>query len=707
MFTSAPVKVVPKIREDLSLHEGPSDVSGAPTWTIHDPVRNQYFSIDWISFEVLIRLDLNSPELIAEDITQSTTLNPSEDDVNHVFEFLIANELTIQSDQQIVKRFLAKDKSKKQNFWQFLLHHYLFFRLPLFKPDRQITYLAKHSDFFYSSKFHALTVGALFFALIGVIKQFDNFQKTLIDTFSWSGLMAYGFAIIIAKILHELGHAITAKRYGCQVPTMGIAFLVMFPMAYTDVTQAWKLSSHRQRFLISASGIITEFIIAVWCLLLWTLLPEGATKSAVFFLATTSLVATLIINSSPFMRFDGYFLLCDVLGMPNLHQRASLVSRWWLREKLFNLGDPPPEELAKHRMQFLVIFAFVTWLYRLVVFWGIALMVYHFFYKPLGFLLFLVEIWYFIFKPIYQELKYWLTRRDEIIPVIQRKPVILFGIVLCAFLFLPINYSVGGQGLLKPEQSFAVVLPGPAMLMGDMPRPGQSYKAGDLIINTWPSDLARQYEISQEKEAALAWQVSTAGFDSGTRSRLAVLQEQYASAQSTRIGLEEEYLRFQPHAPFDGVLVDIDPDLHENQWMPKNSHLMTLINPKSWIVVAYLEESEAQRIFTGAWGKFKPETIDQPTLGLKVLSVEKDATRIIKDEVLTNVAGGQLLVREMQGKLVPERALYRVILQVDSHEKPSSMSWQRGKVSIYGWPTSIMWDFFKSFIATLIRESGI
>lgn len=698
---------VPKIREDLTLHVGPPDPHGAPTWTIHDPVRNQYFSIDWISFEVLSRLDLDSVESILYDIQSSTTLNPSEDDVTHVFEFLIANELSVESSDQTVKRFMAKDKAKKQNFWQFLLHHYLFFRLPLFKPDKQITYLAKHTGFFYSRKFFIFTALAFLWAVVGVLKQFEDFQKTLIDTFSWSGLMAYGLAIVVAKILHEFGHAITAKRFGCQVPTMGVAFLVMFPMAYTDVTQAWKLSSHRQRLLISASGILTELIIAIWCLLLWTVLPEGAIKSSAFFLATTSLIATLIINSSPFMRFDGYFLLCDMLGMPNLHQRASATSRWWLREKLFQLGDASPEEMPKHRQQFLVVFAAVTWLYRLGVFWGIALMVYHYFYKPLGFLLFLIEIWYFIFKPIFVELKYWQTRSDEILPVFQKKPVKLFGLILAALLILPINFSVGGQGLLKPEKSFAVVLPGPAMLMGEIPRPGHQFKEGDLIINTWPSDVARQYEVSQEKEASLSWQVSTAGFDSNTRNRLSILQEQYASAQSTRQGLEEEYLRYQPHAPFDGVLIDVDPDLHENQWMPKNSHLMTLINPKSWIVVAYVEESDAQRIFEGAWGKFRPETIDQPILGLKVLSIEKDATRVIKDEVLSNVAGGQIMVRESNGKLVPERAIYRVILQVDSHEKPSSMSWQRGSVSIYGWPTSILWGFFKSLVATVIRESGI
>lgn len=84
------------------------------------------------------------------------------------------------------------------------------------------------------------------------------------------------------------------------------------------------------------------------------------------------------------MRFDAYFLLSDAVGMPNLHERAFAIARWWLRERLFGFDEAPPEVFTPRRQCWLIVFAFATWLYRLVLFFGIALLVYHAFFKALG-----------------------------------------------------------------------------------------------------------------------------------------------------------------------------------------------------------------------------------------------------------------------------------------------------------------------------------
>ena len=81
--------------------------------------------------------------------------------------------------------------------------------------------------------------------------------------------------------------------------------------------------------------------------LAWSFLPDGPVRGAAFILATSSWISTLLLNLSPFMRFDGYFVLSDWLEMPNLHGRAFAIARWWLREQLFGLGDPPPEECRR------------------------------------------------------------------------------------------------------------------------------------------------------------------------------------------------------------------------------------------------------------------------------------------------------------------------------------------------------------------------
>lgn len=75
-------------------------------------------------------------------------------------------------------------------------------------------------------------------------------------------------------------------------------------MPYTDTNDVWRLNNkhHRQQ---AAAGVATELIIAIWFSLAWAMLPDGVLHSIVFPLATTTWIATLAINASPFMRFDG------------------------------------------------------------------------------------------------------------------------------------------------------------------------------------------------------------------------------------------------------------------------------------------------------------------------------------------------------------------------------------------------------------------
>ncbi|MEG1042902.1 MAG: site-2 protease family protein, partial [Pseudomonas sp.] len=288
---------------------------------------------------------------------------------------------------------------------------------------------------------------ALVAGLWGVSRSWGEFTATLVDSLTWQGLLAYGLTLGLVKMLHELGHGFTAKRFGCRVPTMGIAFLVLWPVAYTDTNEVWKLTRRDQRLKVAGAGIVTELVIAAWALLAWVWLPDGAPKSMAFLLATTTWVSTLAINASPFMRFDGYFLLSDFLQMPNLHSRAFALARWDLREKLFKLGEPAPESFTDSKRRWLIVFAWATWIYRLVLFLGIAALVYHFFIKALGILLFLVEIVWFIAKPLWSEISAWYKRWPQIIHSRRARWSAIGLIALMVPCWLPLPTPVRTQGM--------------------------------------------------------------------------------------------------------------------------------------------------------------------------------------------------------------------------------------------------------------------
>ncbi len=696
----------PQLREDLTLHAGPSDGSGAPTWTLHDPARNQYFSLDWLSFEVISRLSLGSVEEIVLSIQQETTLHIGTEEVESVLKFLDLNELVQKHDFGAGAGFLKKHQARQTGWTQKLLHGYLFFRIPLFRPDKLLQKLLPHAQIFYSAFFLKLTILVFVLGLWGVYRQWAVFQATLVDTFSLNGLLGYGVALIGIKVIHEMGHAITAKRCGCRVPTMGVAFLVMWPMAYTDVTESWKLNSNRKRLLIAGAGIATELIVAAWMLLAWVILPDGDLRGVTFFLATTSIVATLAINASPLMRFDGYFLLCDVLGKPNLHPRTFAYARWWLREQLFSLGDEPPENLTRNWHRFYILFAFAVWIYRLVVFFGIALLVYHYFFKALGIILFAIEIWYFIARPIWGEIKVWRERWGEIGPVVKHQPAFYIFMLVIGFLLIPFDLTVNSQGMLKPEHSLDIVAYQPSQVEKLPPELGTRVEKGAPLIVLRSPDLLQKIHSSKIKVSALEKQYLTAGFSADTLRQQSVFKEQLDAATAELKGFLAERERLHPTAPYDGLIIDVEPDLFVGEWIPKGMSLVRVIDDKHWVVDTYVEESDLRRLDNGNWGWFVPEAAGLPDVWLSIISIDRDASHILSDGPLGSVAGGQILVRPQNNKLYPERSVYRVRLQASSTDKIISTGHLRGRVVILAWPKSILGDLIRGLLATMMRESG-
>lgn len=147
----------PSLREDLTLHAGPSDRDGAPTWTVHDPARNQYFSLDWVAFEVVSRLSLGSLEAVCESVNRETTLHLESEDVQAVLQFLERNELVHRADLQGAAELSRKQALTQTGWTQKLLHGYLFFRIPLFRPDAWLGRLLPHLNFFFSAYFLKLS----------------------------------------------------------------------------------------------------------------------------------------------------------------------------------------------------------------------------------------------------------------------------------------------------------------------------------------------------------------------------------------------------------------------------------------------------------------------------------------------------------------------------------------------------------------------
>ncbi len=694
---------LPALREDLQLFPAAANRDGSPAWMIQDPVTNRFFRIGWLEFELLSRWGLRDPRRVLRSLSSETPLAATEEDLAGLVSFFRQHQLLRAADAasvQFLKTLAAKTRGSRASW---LLHNYLFFRIPLLRPQRFLQAAAPVLQRVYSTPMLMVALACALTGLLLVARQWDTFVHTFNDFLSPAGLAGYACALFVAKTLHELGHAALATRYGVRVAHMGVAFLVLWPMLYTDTGESWKLADRGQRFRIAAAGVASEFALAGFATLAWSLVDDGALRSALFFLATTSWILTLGINASPFMRFDGYFLLCDALDLQNVHGRAGALARAQLRRWLLGWHEPDPEPFESPLREGLIAFAFVTWLYRLVVFVGIALAVYHWFFKVLGIFLFAVEITWFVARPMWAELKVWFAQRGRTPP--RRRLMLGLAIVAAlAALAFPWARSVRGEGWLHAEQQQLLYSPFPARVAA-LHAPG-TVAAGDVLIALDSPDTRSKAVQSRILADALALQIDqSVGRLDGAEKR-ALLAEQLAQ-QLAELGAQQaELSRLSLAAPFAGQLVDFDHDVKPGVWITANQPIAMLVDPRSWLVDALVEQHEVDRVRPGARVKFYRRHRSEAPLTGEVVAVDSARAQVLPHPMLSVTHGGRIpATQQSNNQLVPRDALYRVRVKLDAQPD------ERGAVAlgtavIDGERRSLLADAWTAAVAVLVRESG-
>ncbi|MDR3440649.1 HlyD family efflux transporter periplasmic adaptor subunit [Telmatospirillum sp.] len=698
---------LPPLREEIAIFAGPATHAGAPTWTLHDPTRNRFYRLGWEEFEILSRWDSADADALVDRVNEDTTLAIEAQDVADLIRFLHAHDLFSLSGPQSTAHLAEKAERQREGWGQWLLHNYLFTRIPLARPDRLLTAAYPYVRFLFSRTF------ALAIILIGlngvylVARQWDVFLGTFVDLFSVEGAVWFGLTLACLKVVHELGHAFTAKRYGCRVPQMGVALLVMVPMLYTDVNDAWKLTSRGQRLSIGLAGVAAELCCAALAASAWGLLPVGPARSVAFLVATSTWVTTLLINLSPFMRYDGYFVLSDWLEIPNLHSRAFALARWSLREALLGLGDQPPEYQPSGRRRFLIAFAYATWVYRFSLFVGIALIVYHFAVKIVGIAMLLTEVGFFIVRPILNELLAWWKRRADI-RFNRRTLTTAAGMLVgVALLIVPWKSAIDAPAVLKSRQHIDVFLPEYGARIAKVGAvEGQAVENGAALLQLVSPDLDEKINSAKNDLTILEWQLNAKGIDASLLARSQVTEQEYLTELALIRGLTEQRSRLDVTAPIAGKAVDLAPDLAPGMWLAAKTRLLSVIDPQHVMAEAYVDEADLARIKAGTEALFVAEADSRIEVRLTVTEISDASTRVLADTMLASTLGGPVSVRSSDHHdLIPDRALYRVMLAPTGEPDPPTRM-LRGHVVLQGEAASLIvraWQFLQ---AVAVREGG-
>jgi putative peptide zinc metalloprotease protein len=690
--------ILPRLRNDLSLHKAGYDVSGQEGIVIEDPLQGRYFRLPAEVIYLLQDWDLGTAGALSAKAQQPLSA------VEDLIVFLQTNRL-LQSSAAGVKSMIDEGARKHGSLFMRLVHNYLFFKVPLIDPDQLLDWLLP------PARLLASRTAIFVYALLGLVglyfasRQWDKFLSTFVDFFSVEGAFYFGITVVLLKILHELGHGLMAKHYGCRADIIGVAFMVLTPMLYTEINDAWKLSSRRQRLLIAAAGILVELALAAIALFAWAFLPDGYYRSIAFFIAVTAIVTSILMNLSPFMRFDGYHMLGDALGMYNLGPRSFALANWQMRRGVFGLVENEPEILPRNLHRFLVVFAWGTMLYRLVLFLGIAWLVYTMFPKVIGIPAALIEIWFFILLPVVREMnnlrglgmtKLFAARRAKI-------NLAVFASLVGA-LFLPLDQYASVPAVLVPEREARIYPHESAQIMEIAVKEGQAVREGDVLFKLQSDFLRKEMRLAKMRLAIVEARLRRIAGDGKDLQVSAIMKRERASLLDEVAGFQARMERLIVRSPIDGWVKDVPTSLAVAGFAGPEDMLAHVVGVEGFRAEGLADERDALRLGANAAGVFVPESGIGQAIDVQLSQVGTPAAQGVQYDYLASLAGGAVAMeKDSNNKLRPLSSVLPVSFSVVAAEFPQVA---RGTITVEAKSVSVASLIAGRIVAVALRESG-
>lgn len=366
-------------RTDLVVRARREDGTGG--YVVKDPIALRYFQLGDEEYFVWSRLDGRQT---VESLCRAFG------------EWFLPRQLSTDELQRFVMQLIAQglvlgehggtasllDQRQQRLRWQQVTSQSLnplAIRFRGINPDWWLTQLLPWCRWMFSPWF--LMAGTLLWlsaVLLWLFHAGDFLRRWPEEAAQWTvqDLGTIAFTLAAVKVIHELAHALTCKRWGGHVPELGVMLLCFTPCLYCNVSDAWLLRSKWQRIAVSAAGMIAEGFLAAAATWLWWASAPGAFHGLCLQIVFVCGVSTLVFNSNPLLRYDGYFILADWLDRPNLQQQASAALSRSCRSLL--TGHPLPlTRGVTHRQEWgLAVFAVSSMLYRLFVVIGIMWAVY-------------------------------------------------------------------------------------------------------------------------------------------------------------------------------------------------------------------------------------------------------------------------------------------------------------------------------------------
>lgn len=629
---------MPRLRPELqmSLHE-----SGDRTYClVEDPISNSFYRIGQPEWTFASQLDgKTTPQLAYQQTIEAVGHgNFSSRAAGQMLQWLVSNRLVRSSE--------APPHAAQPGSMHHLLMGAFFSKIPLCHPDRQLGKWEPYARWCFTWPAFLLWCLLIGYASCLVAGDWDRFSASATSYLSPSSWIYLLVAWLILKAIHECFHGLACKRFGGSVGACGIVLILFSPIAFVDVTSVWRFRSKWQRIVTSAAGMYVEFAIAAIAAIIWSGTPSPAIAFTCHSIVIAASVSSLLFNANPLMRFDGYYILADILEIENLYVEGRHTVRSVLRKHFLGLSTPTRPR-SRRDTTIITIYGFAAAFWRILISVSLILGAASLFHGA-GLVVAAAGVFFWFAVPSFNFVRLILNSHAAEQPARRRCLIgaTLVGLTLIAIMCVPIPGGVSAPAIVHYEPLHDLRAESDGFVGRVHVRSGDKVQAGQVLVTIENDELVAETKMvaAETKQSLIQSRIYHSDKDypkyQAELNRHAALKERLAN-------LCERADRLVVRAPASGQVVTRNVDQLKGQYVKSGQRLLSIAAEDAKEIGVTIPEYHIES-FLAKVGQEPTVMLDgafSPVRDAILTRVDPSATSTLRHPVLGANHGGPLPVQ--------------------------------------------------------------
>lgn len=635
-----------QLREDLNIYI--REYGGRPTCIIEDQLTSRFYRVGLAEYTFLSLLDGHTTFAGAlgkcAAILKADAI--SEERATSLCQWLVQAGLATTMHSRSADR-ATESARKAQKARRSGLMSLISQRIPLFCPQAFVETFNREMGWLFSGPMLLLWMILIGTGASTVFVEWDRLCSATSGVISRDNWLWLAGTWFVLRVIHESGHALMCARFGGYVREAGVNLMMLIPLPYVDVTSSWRFASKWQRILVSSAGMLAEMGLAAIAAIVWSKTQPGMLNQTALNVMLSAGFTTLVFNANPLMRFDGYYILSDLLEQPNLasHGQQELLhlGRYWG----LGLNSVPPRYPEGHRW-ISIVYGIAAFVWRIVLNIGIVVTAESMLFGA-GAGLAVGMIFQMILRPAFNLFRFVLFGSEREHPSRVRFASVVIGttyMLWAAVTLLPWFGSTQVSGVVDYSPKTEVRTRVSGFVDHYEVRHGEHVRAGqviarivnnDLLLNV--RDLRTAMALSEHRAATYLTQQKVAAFQ--------VEEETLASLRTRLRELEEQVEGLTLMCDHDGIILMESKDHIRNDYLVMGQLVATIGKTSNLEVLATVDQDthRALPLEEHPQVRMHIEGRDGEWIGSTIDRVDPQATREIPHQALGAHAGGELDVR--------------------------------------------------------------